>query len=103
MSDLIRLTQILNSGDIPAFYEHAPKGTKCPFLTFTVESSNFAADNRVYSKGLSFRAVLYTVEKNLDLEEAIETILDNAEIVWERDEVYLDDELLYQEIYTGTF
>lgn len=103
MSDLIELTQILNSGDIPAFYEHAPAGTRCPFLTFTVESNNFSADNRVYNKGLSFRAVLYTVEKSPDLEERIETIFDNNEIVWEREEIYLDDELVYQEIYTGTF
>lgn len=103
MSDVAILAQILNGGDIPAFYDHAPAGTKLPFVTFTASSQNFEADDRVYHKGLSFRAVLYTVEKNPQLEEEFEAILDNNSIPWEREEIYLDDELCYQEIYTGTF
>lgn len=103
MRDLSTLTQILNSGPVPAFYDHAPKGTRVPFLTFTVSSDNFDADNRVYNKGLSFRAVLYTVEKSPEIEETIEKILDDNDVPWEREEVYLADEFLYQEIYTGTF
>ena len=103
MSDVAILAQILNSGEIPAFYDHAPAGTKLPFVAFTVSSQNFEADDRVYHKGLSFRAVLYTVAKSPELEEELETIFDENNIPWEREEIYLDDEICYQEIYTGTF
>lgn len=91
----------LSSTAISVYYDHAPEGTKLPFATYTVGSNNFDADNKVYKKGFALRLVLYVGTKDTSKEETIETLLDSLEIPWERDEIFIAEETVYQEIYTG--
>lgn len=95
------LYDILSSGSVPVFYDHAPNGTMLPFATYTTDSSNFSADNRTYSKGFTLRLVLYVGNKSPEIEAEIEEIFDTHDIPWDREEIYISEERLYQEIYTA--
>lgn len=99
---LTDIYDILSGGSIPVYYDHAPIGTHIPFATYTVGASNFSADNKTYSKGYTLRLVLYVGNKSPETEEEIEELFDSNDIPWDREEIYLDEERLYQEIYTAT-
>ena len=62
-------------------------------------SSNFFADNKVYKKVKNIKIELYTAEKNLEIEENLERLLDENEIAYETDETWIESEKLFQKIY----
>ena len=92
------LKEVLEKSGYPVFYDHAKKGTEIPFITFTTSTDNFFADNKSYSKLTGFEAKLYTSRINDDT-SALEHILDEAEIPYNRDETYMEDSDVYIEIY----
>ena len=71
-----------------------------PYILFySVGSDNFGADNVVYHSRREVRIELYTRLKDLTTEAAVEAALTAAEIYWERDESYIDDEKVYLTVY----
>ena len=56
---------VLSVPGVTVHYDHAPVGTKVPFITYTCHAdSNFFADDKVYQKISSMRAVLYSTKKD---------------------------------------
>ncbi len=91
---------LLTTSKIPVFYHHAPNGQTLPFMTYTIEqSSNFAADDKVYQKITSLSVDLYTKTKDIATEAIIEGVFDSANIPWSKTESYDDDEQFYMETY----
>lgn len=84
---------------LPYAYDHFTKKESPghpPFICFIYpESDNVFADDRVYQKVKQLRVELYTDEKDLDLEEAVENALDAAELCYESNETYLNSEKMY--------
>ncbi len=63
---------------------------------------NTYADDKVYIKNQDFVLELYTDCRMLELEERIETLFDDNEIIYTVEEVYLDDEKMYEMRYEFT-
>ena len=86
-------------------YHHWPVGEAPPLpyiCYYATGSDNFGADNIVYHSGTPVRIELYERTKNLTTEGAVEAALTNAEIYWEREEIYNDTEKCYEIIYEVT-
>lgn len=71
-----------------------------PYILFYYPNSNdFKADNINYSIITQLNIELYTPEKDFEAENAIESILKDNEIVYQKSESYLDSEQLYEVLY----
>ena len=57
------------------------------------------ADNRVWQKINQLNIELYTDEKSPETEERIEDILDSYEIPYEKTEVWIESEKMYEVLY----
>lgn len=94
--------EILNEVGLPYRYHHfeVEEAVEPPFICWIVPGSeNFAADGKVYFQTDNVNIELYTDFKDFELEEKIETVLDQKEIYWEKTEVYIESERLYEVIY----
>ncbi len=83
-------------------YRAFPKGKapKLPFICYLcTNTNNFDADNAVYHVIQGVDIELYTKLKDTASETAVETALNDNNIVWEKYEEYLDDEECYQITY----
>lgn len=75
-----------------------------PFVVYRqTGSNNLAADNHVYFSRPIVEIELYTEIKSPDTEAALESALASAELIWTKDEDYLDSERCYMITYTVTF
>ena len=86
-------------------YRSFPKGEApaLPFICYLdTQTNNFVADNRVYAVIQEIDIELYTKTKDITSEALIEAALAANNIVWEKYEEYLDDEKVYEVIYTFT-
>lgn len=90
---------MLTETGLPVFYDHGKVGTKPPYITYTITTDNFFADDSVYQKVSALRVVLYTAIKSSSLEESIEAVFASHNITWNRDEVYDSNSEVFQEIY----
>lgn len=87
---------------IPSAYGHFAEGQspEPPFLVFLYPGSrNFAADGIVYHKGNKLQMELYTDYKSLDLENKVESVLGCHGIFYEKSEVWIESERLYEVLY----
>lgn len=81
------------------FDEDTAKPT--PFLCFYYsDSDSFVADNMNYVKVQTLVIELYTDEKEFDLEETIERILNENELPFDHVESYIDSEKMLMQTYT---
>lgn len=72
-----------------------------PFICYFYTGDNdLLADNTNYQKIENLVVELYTDEKDFANEALIETALNDAGLVYNREESYLDSEKLYMVIYT---
>lgn len=97
------ITQILEETTLPFAYDHFAEGESPdpPFLCFLFpESNNFSADGRVYYKINEVHIELYTDQKEPEKEELVETVLDERGIFYEKSEVWIESEKLYEVLYT---
>ena len=62
-------------------------------------SRNFGADGRVYYKINQVNVELYTDLKNPDLENRLETVLDRHGIFYDKTELWIESEKLYEVLY----
>ena len=93
---------LIDSVDVPAAYWQFPKdtGQKPPFICYFYTGSNdVLADDSNYKHINSLAIELYTNEKDFELENKLETALNDAGLVWSREDTYIDSEKLFEAIY----
>ena len=93
---------ILTALGLPFAYHHFAEGEspEPPFLCYlTPGSDNFAADGRVYFKLDKYDIELYTDKKDPVLEARIEALLDQHEVFYDKSEVWIESERLYEVLY----
>ena len=99
MDDLMQLMEEIG---LPFAYDHFAEGESPvpPFITFLLPGSdNFAADGKVYLKINEVHIELYTDEKNPETEALVEAVLDAHEIFYDKSEVWIESEKLYEVLY----
>ena len=100
MDEIIR---ILKESGITFAYDHFAEGESPdpPFICYLLpESDNFSADGKVYLKVSVANIELYTDEKSPATEQMLEDILDAHEIFYEKSEIWIESEKLYEVLYT---
>ena len=97
------LMDLLTETCIPFAYDHFAEGESPdpPFITFLIPGTdNFSADGGVYLKVDVVHIELYTDEKNPETEARVETVLDDHGIFYEKSEVWIEEEKLYEVLWT---
>lgn len=100
MDSLIRMIEELG---LPFAYDHFAEGEspEPPFVCYLLPGSrNFAADGRVYYKGSEVRLEVYTDRKDLGLETRVEAVLDGHGVFYNKSEVWIGSERLYEVLYS---
>ena len=96
------ILSILSEIDLPYAYDHFAEGESPdpPFMVFLFpRSDNFGADNKVYQKINVLHIELYTDKKSPDIETQVEAVLDKYELFYEKTEVWIASERLYEVLY----
>lgn len=97
---IVDVKKVLSVPGVTVHYDHAPVGTNVPYVTYTCHAdSNFFADDKVYQKISSMRAVLYSTKKNEKLEAMIEDALNEAEIPWSMTDEFENEQKVFMTIY----
>lgn len=94
----VQVAEMVASIGLPYAYYQFPNGTgqACPFICFFFDSSSdFAADNTNYQKIRPVSIELYTENKDFTLEQTVENVLNQNNLVYSREETYLDSERMY--------
>ena len=97
--------QMLSETEIPFAYDHFAEreSPDPPFICFLFPGSdNFSADNIVYAAFENLNIELYTDEKNPELEAGVESVLTAHELFWNKSEVWIESEKLYEVLYQMT-
>lgn len=98
-----QIVKILDEIGIPFAYDHFAEGESPdpPFICYlTPNSDNFAADGKVYYKINEIHIELYTDCKDLSAEQKVEAVLDEHGIFYEKSEVWIESEKLYEVLYS---
>ena len=97
------IVTMLEGAGLPLAYDHYAEGESPdpPFLIFLFPSSdNFSADGKVYQKIDSLHVELYTDRKDPVLESNVEKVLDDHDIFYNKTEVWIPEERLYEVLYS---
>lgn len=97
------LLVMLNEMGIPFAYDHFAEGEspEPPFICYLLpQSDHFSADGKVYYKISGVHIELYTDIKDLSVEQKVEAVLDAHGIFYEKSEVWIESERLYEVLYT---
>lgn len=93
---------MLERMNLPIAYDHFAEG-EAPdpaFICFLFSGSeNFGADDHVYYEVSNLHIELYTDKKDPELEDQLEAILDEYELFWDKSEVWIESEKLYEVLY----
>lgn len=98
-----KLLLMLKKMNIPFAYDHFAEGESQdpPFICYLLPgSNNFCADGVVYHKINEVNIELYTDKKDLSLEQAVEAVLDQHGIFYEKSEVWIESEKLYEVLFS---
>ena len=98
-----KILELMAGIDIPSAYDHFAEGEspEPPFITYLLpRSNNFSADGRVYLRVTEVHIELYTDEKNPEVEDRVEAVLDAHEIFYDKTEVWIEAEKLYEVLYS---
>lgn len=94
--------EMIGEMGFPFAYDHFAEGESPdpPFVVFLYpNSSNFSADGKVYFKANRLNVELYTDIKDVSMEEKVEAVLDSHGIFYEKSEVWIESEKLYEVLY----
>ena len=100
MDDLVKL---LEETGIPFAYDHFAEGESPdpPFICYLLpQIDNFSADGKVYLKVSNVNIELYTDSKDLAVEQKLEAVLDIQGIFYDKTEVWIESEKLYEVLYS---
>lgn len=95
--------QMLEEMGLPFAYYHFAEGEspEPPFVCYLLPgSNNFSADGKVYYKINEVHIELYTDWKDLAVEQGVEAVLDEHGIFYNKSEVWIESEKLYEVLYT---
>ncbi|MFO3714805.1 hypothetical protein [Oribacterium sp. P9] len=98
-----KIIAIFEEIGLPFAYDHFAEGESPdpPFICYMFpKSDNFSADGRVYYKINEIHIELYTDCKDLSAEQRVEAVLDEHGIFYEKSEVWIESEKLYEVLYT---
>lgn len=98
-----KIAAILEKIGLPFAYDHFAEGESPdpPFICYLIPNSdNFSADGRVYYKINEIHIELYTDCKDLSAEQKVEAVLDEHGIFYDKSEVWIESEKLYEVLYT---
>ena len=98
-----KIAEILKTIGMPFAYDHFAEGEspEPPFICYLIPNSdNFSADGKVYYKINEIHIELYTDCKDLSAEQQVEAVLDEHGIFYEKTEVWIESENLYEVLYT---
>lgn len=97
------IKDILAETELPVTYYQWPinQAPAPPYLVWYFPGSdNFAADDKVYKRIYTLNVELYTQVKNFLTEMDVEAVFDKYSLVWDKVEAYINDEKMYQVLYT---
>ena len=97
-----KLIQMLTESGLPFAYDHFAEGEspEPPFVCYLLPGSdNFAADGAVYYKISEVHIELYTDTKDPSVEQKVESVLDANGIFYDKTEVWIESEKLYEVLY----
>ena len=97
------LVKMLQKTGIPFAYDHFAEGEspEPPFMCYLLPGcNNFAADGKVYFKINQVRIELYTDSKDLAVERKVEMVMDESGIFYNKSEVWIQSEKLYEVLYS---
>lgn len=96
------LYKILSNTKIPCAYMVHTEKVSPPFLIYRGSgANNFKSDDEVYYTDYGYTIEYYFKEKDEEKEEAIEKVLNQNKIIWEKSEdIYIDSEKLFLIYYT---
>lgn len=100
MDELLKLIKAM---DLPFAYDHFAEGESIdpPFICYFLPGSNhFSADGKAYFKANMVNIELYTDHKDLSVERKVEAALDERGIFYDRSEVWIESEKLYEVLYS---
>ena len=98
-----KLLEIIAEIGIPSAYDHFAEGESPapPFICYLIPASdNFAADGKAYFKADEVHIELYTDRKDTETEAIVEAVLDSHGIFYDRTEVWIESERLYEVLYS---
>ena len=98
-----KLLEMMAEIPFPSAYDHFAEGEspEPPFITYLLPGSdNFAADGKIYFRVTEVHIELYTDEKNPEVEAQVETVLDEHGIFYDKTEVWIESEKLYEVLYS---
>ena len=98
-----QILTMLREMKLPIAYDHFAEGESPapPFMVFLFPSSdNFAADGRVYQRIDVLHIELYTDRKQPKLETKVETVLYRHGFFYEKSEVWIEKERMYEVLYS---
>lgn len=98
-----QIVKMLDEIGLPFAYDHFAEGESPdpPFICYlSPNSDNFAADGKVYYKINEIHIELYTDCKDLSAEQTVEAVLDEHGIFYDKSEVWIESEKLYEVLYS---
>ena len=98
-----KIVSIINEMNIPFAYDHFAEGESPdpPFICYLLPGSdNFSADGLVYHKMQTVHIELYTDRKDPVTEANVENVLNKNRIFYNKSEVWIPSEKLYEVIYS---
>jgi hypothetical protein len=93
---------MIKSMGLPFAYDHFAEGESPdpPFIVFLLPASdNQGADGGVYEKVKNLHIELYTEIKDPEKENEIEAVLDSRGIFYDKSEVWIGEDDLYEVLY----
>lgn len=96
------INEMMLETGLPFAYHHFAEGESPdpPFLIFLSTGENtFSADNLMYHSFKELDIELYTNEKSPETEAEIESILKRHHIFYNKTEVWIESEKLYEVLY----
>ena len=96
------VTKMITDMGLPFAYHHFAEGESPdpPFVVYLYPGAdNFAADGVAYFKVNRLHIELYTDYKDIDTEEKIETVLTKYGLFYDKSEVWISSEKLYEVLY----
>lgn len=97
------IVEMMQETGLPFAYDHFNEGESPdpPFCVFLFPSSdNFAADGAVFQKIDELHIELYTDLKQPDVEAKVEKVLDSHGLFYDKSEVWIAQERLYEVLYS---
>jgi len=96
------ISAMISEINLPFAYHHFAEGESPdpPFLLFlTPREDTFSADNIRYCSFKELNIELYTDTKSPETEQAVEEVLTQHGIFYEKSEIWIESEKLYEVLY----